>query len=1007
MPFTSPSAYSTWSAIPDAELTLDSINRLLIPIQDDLWVVAACADRILDDTDVQHALLDLGLTRTLHAIERCKATYNPAFASETSNENGSLISHFQSSGSDAHMCFLRAVLLERLDRLNTYVEICKEVPEVQQTETEEGLEDWEDDPWADGTEDSTIQQTKMSNFRPPIALSTFLTTDLVSLTCHLSTVQWLGALHILFKRHTGELLPYRFKIIANIPEHINPLEYRDILPAFNHKTGLEQIITSEPWRTKPDFVELEEVRAALESCHFPFYQKREVESCEANAKDCLSPLSHEDLMSWYKSRVNHILSSTGMIDVALTLVQHGASQGISGLDELGEELSLLSRLVYDTPHEEASHFADDWTLDAWHSMDPPSVVRAYLTHSTPNTLPQDVTRLVMPYLFVLESRAERAGTPDPSLPSRMLYNYVLSAPLEMAAAIFEASKPTLPAAQRLIRDDEDIARLALALIYGSDNLTEWSVMSRIFECLPAWNIEAEDDNDEDAADTTVASLGAFSTIRPQCTASDLLVFFKPLPLTSLSRALDILDVHLESGEILARWSVPAPPRWFLQSSSDIHEQRAWANRMARRAGGQHDQLNTLDDWEWLLEDMLKLAGRGDTGIAGAFGLLSKEDVMRIFLGGLLSTGNFMVAKSILSVPHTKLRLNAAVVEEICLSSSREFYDNASSGNYNFGEMKLAYDCLDVPPQTRQVIKEKEFIEATSRICSFNVITRSGTPISPIEIRLAKDRLSLISRVLSSNSDAYKHTEMILDLCYKLGFRHDTVAEVKVLAMLADTALQAEDFDHAFDVSERMVDKVSQFREACPVGFEDPRFEEINEVCWVACFQLGRQLEFNQLDKKLSLLGRALELCPADKLHDILTAWRRLEKEDVEQREERLSHRQKGTANGSKNQKSKISLAASGGVASSLRARLHEFHMPSPPLLNTPDAAALASRTFKTVAANLPFSMGSRGRSVASETDSKGSRSGSQSRFSADDVSTQATRVISKGIGWLMGADEEY
>jgi hypothetical protein len=61
--------------------------------------------------------------------------------------------------------------------------------------------------------------------------------------------------------------------------------------------------------------------------------------------------------------------------------------------------------------------------------------------------------------------------------------------------------------------------------------------------------------------------------------------------------------------------------------------------MARRAGGSEDKLNTPDDWEWLLEDMLKLTGKGDSGLRGAFGLLSQDEVLQIFLSGLLSTGS--------------------------------------------------------------------------------------------------------------------------------------------------------------------------------------------------------------------------------------------------------------------------------------------------------------------------------------------------------------------------------
>lgn len=271
----------------------------------------------------------------------------------------------------------------------------------------------------------------------------------------------------------------------------------------------------------------------------------------------------------------------------------------------------------------------------------------------------------------------------------------------------------------------------------------------------------------------------------------------------------------------------------------------------------------------------------------------------------------------------------------------------------------------------------------------------GIAISPIEIRLTKDRLSLVSRVLSSNNDAYKHTEVILDLVHKLGLRNNVVAEVKTLAMLADTALQVEDFLRAYETSERMVETVLALRSSS-IDLDSPEVQEASEVCWVACFQLGRQPEFDDVEKKLSLLGRALELCPPEKLHDVLLAWRRLENEDVEAREGRISYRRDGKAGPKK---------AAPNAATSLRSRLQDFHMPSPPLLNTPDAAALASRTFRSVAANFPFSVASRGRSQASHPEPERSRSGSRRR-DGDEISTQATRVFSKGIGWLIGADDE-
>jgi hypothetical protein len=63
--------------------------------------------------------------------------------------------------------------------------------------------------------------------------------------------------------------------------------------------------------------------------------------------------------------------------------------------------------------------------------------------------------------------------------------------------------------------------------------------------------------------------------------------------------------------------------------------------MARQAaegverGGSHAR-----DTEWvsLMEDMIKLSGGGEGLLRGAFGLLTKEEVLRAFFEGILSAG---------------------------------------------------------------------------------------------------------------------------------------------------------------------------------------------------------------------------------------------------------------------------------------------------------------------------------------------------------------------------------
>ncbi|KZT75156.1 hypothetical protein DAEQUDRAFT_761106 [Daedalea quercina L-15889] len=1013
---------SQWTALDDKDLTVAKVEELLRPIPDDLWVATACADCILDDATIQRSVLDLGIERTTSAVKRAHEAYSrrsppyeeedlsqnasamgttaEAKAQEDATRHASLVSHFRDEPADAQLCLIRAVLLDRLDRLSTFVEIYEET---HPKETEETLdEEWEDDPWADGASD-TATKPPPSVSEPPLPLSIFLTSDLLRLACLLACSEHPSSLRILMNRHGHHLWPYRFLIMDSVPEYALATQYRDILPTYNPSDDKEQRPSPDPWRTGPDFSECTALSTALVDATISLSF-----APVAPATTALStrpePLSSQELVTWYQGRIDSIVSSTGMVDAALLLVQHAAAQGLPGLDEVGEELSLLSRLVYDasTPVDAD----EDWTLTRWRSMEPSAVVHAYLTHSTPETVARDISRLVMPYLFVLESRAERAGSPDPSLPTRLLYEYVLNARLDIVAAILEASKPTLSPAQRVIRNDEDMARLALACLYGSDSLDEWPTMSRIFECLPAWDA-GNDEDDADEADTTIASLGAFvvpSTTRFRATPADLMLFFQPLPSSALSRALDVLDVHLESGEILARWGVPAPLRWFLQSNGHIAEQRSWANRIARRAGGT-DNLDTQEDWEWLLEDMLKLSEEGDSGAWSAFCLLSKDDIIRIYFSGLLSTGRFDIAKQLLRSSSVSVSLEPSVIEDICLTCSQEFYDNASSGNYHFGDMKLAYECLDIPASSERVVREKEFIEATTRLCSFHLTSRPGIPITPLEIRLTKDRLSLVSRVLSSNSDAYKHTQVILDLAHKLGFRGDIVAEVKTMAMLVETAVQAEDFTRAFGTSQTMIDTVLNLRASALPDLHDANVEEASEVCWVACYQLGRHPEFEDVQKKLVLLGRALELCPPDRMADVLAVWYRLEDDDLQQRRERVEARHKGgrTMHARKRVPTVHDPVAS--LTSRLQhLRMPEFQMPHSPLTGAEDAAALAGKAFNRVTANFPFSVGNRARTSTEEDG--GSREGSRTRGDTPDVSAQASRVLQAGIGWLLGGDED-
>ncbi|KAI5480841.1 Sec39-domain-containing protein, partial [Pseudohyphozyma bogoriensis] len=284
--------------------------------------------------------------------------------------------------------------------------------------------------------------------------------------------------------------------------------------------------------------------------------------------------------------------------------------------------------------------------------------------------------------------------------------------------------------------------------------------------------------------------------------------------------------------------------------------------------------------------------------------------------------------------------------------------------------------LSAAPQTVEIKKERDFIEATSRLCSFKIYSRPGIPVAPIEIRLSKDRLSFVSRLLASNEDSYRHPDVVLDLVAKLGYRGDKLAEIRSLAMIADSGLQAGDFGRAADVCDRMVEAVETLRK---VHSRDTSPNAVvgdaADVAWQSCFQLGRHDDWSDLERRMRLLGQALVLCPGDKIPTLLPVWTKLEDQVVERRKNKV---------------------------------VEETTSFVPPSLG--ETAAAASRTFNRAAAF--FGGSDRPRDSSPFPEENQERHAPQSATKAPhkeegfSLGAAVSSRFGAGVGWLIGADEE-
>ncbi|WWC87530.1 uncharacterized protein L201_002420 [Kwoniella dendrophila CBS 6074] len=819
-----------------------------------------------------------------------------------------------------------------------------------------------DDPWGTCSEPATSPEVKSSKLivEPSTPSETvheelsldftiFLTQPILASALEFASTAALHALKIVVERHYREIYPFRYAILEAVPGWVSPteLEEHKLLPSLG-----EQDV--EKW------IQPSTEASALSTALATLYLPPSITLTPFKPE----PLSSSELTKWY---IDHILSLDllGILDNQLAYVQHGASLGVLGLDEIGEDLSLLSRLVYDSNLSFEQH--SKWTLTNWRKSTETEIIQAYTSNSTSESIVNDIRKLILPYLYVLESRSERNGKSVEGLVDKYLYDCILSLKsLEIALPIFENSKATLPLNERIIKNDLDVARLALSLLYSTEEKFKgiWNIMSSIFECLPVWELNGTDKkSDSELTSTTLDSIANF--LRPssisdqQPTSKDLFLFFNPLPFASLSRTLDILDVHLESGEILSRWNIETNLKFLLQSSRNKSDQIELAEKLIRKQQQQLTNSYTYtneDTWRKLWDDMNRLSGTDSTNdnqnqddsglLKGALGMLNKQERAKIYLGGILRSGNFDIARKIIKRLQQSNLVDDDLVENVVLDSSKEFYLSAESGNLHTGDMKLAYGCLAVAPQTAAIQSEKSFIEATSKLTTF-----SSSSITPIEIRhiSSVNPLKLIEKVLDSSKDSYKYPELMIELSNKLS-KLNEVENHLVKLMIAKASFKHDDYLKTNELLDEIMlfyrnrqrkgksrsinnqSKVSSISTSTSsssssktidnnLSKDEIQENQLKEELWKLSFDLSKTLEFSDIQSKIQLLSYSLELCPSSEIPIILETYQNLElsriKLDKAAKRRRQTRKSSSSTNNNKGHKRITSIASDQSYASTI------------------------------------------------------------------------------------------
>ncbi|KAI8390072.1 secretory pathway protein Sec39-domain-containing protein [Blakeslea trispora] len=787
--------------------------ELLELVKDDAWVVAESLEVCVNQPEVQRAILKVGQSRVL-------AKTDPLLADLTQK---SIMTE-----NDKTWLRSRLYFLHYLDRLETFSKIW---PSLEEQEGETAA----------------------------YAYAQFRDSNLIAKAIEFARSENHTALDAIFMHHGHDVLQQRLFILSQIPETVDPSQFDLPHVTQNH----EDLWLEEPWRKEQDPVEQDWIREKIE-LEVQDY-KDYLAKLEGVVQTTEYPTSAQVIADWYLGRAQ-AADKIGLSSTALEIIRYAQVMGVTGIGSQVEDYEWLCKYVYGSGDCREDDFIN---LDKFKKLSSEQVLHGLLSNTNEATVIDDMLRLALPWIEMTKRNKQHEEKEEFILYRWLLDSGRLSRHLDWCCALCEASKPTLPIEDRIIKDELDLSRLVLAIVYTGEGSMDCLV--RLFECLPIFNDMTENTNEPVDMATVISS------IQDPSSALQSFMALQSVGPFGLTQMMDNLQAHLGSAEVLHRYHARVPLSWFLYDQP-AEAQRQLCIRMSSKAAGGVEtggaQFDRDDDWRELLDDMMRFSSPEQ----GIFNKLESTEILEIFFSSLLRCGRFKLAKELILGSSKSLDITRA--ERLVIDAEREFFDNATSGNMHSGELKQAWGCLGVLPPTTEIKKEIDLIEAThTLIHEYRVQDRPGVTLMPIQVRQSTNRLELVSKLINTKQDIYRRHEEVLTLVHKLGYGEDTLAKVKALAFMTSAALIEEDYLESYRLCQITVEAAQN---AKMTGKSRDYQDQVNQNAWQICLNLGKVEAFDDINRRLDVLSMAMTLSPPENISDVLAVWRKLDQDRPDQ-----------------------------------------------------------------------------------------------------------------------------
>ncbi|XP_022959224.1 MAG2-interacting protein 2-like [Cucurbita moschata] len=552
----------------------------------------------------------------------------------------------------------------------------------------------------------------------------------------------IGALNLLFKRHTYSTSPFLLEVLSAIPETVPVRTYLQLLPGRSPPTSIA--VRAEDW------VECQKM--------LNFIMKLP-ENHELSSQIRTEPIvkkyfgfiwpSISELATWYMKRARDIDTLSGQLDNCLCLLDCANRKGIHELQEFCEDVSYLHQLIY-------SEGSDDnicIDLVSWEQLssyekfklmlkgiNEESVIRRLVDKAVPfmRKRSTDMTSVPKKESDLLENQ----DTTESFL-VKWMKELASENKLEICLLVIEGGCRDFKT-NEFFRSDVEAVDCALQCIYLSTVTDRWSTMAGILtKLLPIQDTKSSDD---------------------------------------LKRRLKLAEGHVEAQRLLSYYQVPKPMQFFLEGQGDgkgvKQIMRLILSKFIRRQSSRSD-----NDWTNMWHDMLCLKEK-------AFPFLDLEYMLVEFCRGLLKAGKFSLARNYLKGT-SSVSLSAEKAENLVIQAAREYFFSASS--LNGPEVWKAKECLNIFPSSRYVKAEVDIIDALTEL-----LPSLGVTLLSVQFRQIKDPMEIIKMAISSHPGAYIHVEELIQVGKLLGLSSPTEISAVEEAIAREAAV-AGDLQLAFDL----------------------------------------------------------------------------------------------------------------------------------------------------------------------------------------------------------------